>query len=44
LLFTQALSDYGTTVYGGFSNMSYDTTASNFDDINGIFMGATVNF
>lgn len=44
LLFTQSLSDYGTTVYGGFSNLSYDTTASNFDDINGFFMGAKVDF
>jgi len=44
LLFTQALSDYGTTVYGGFSNLSYDTTASNFDDISGFFMGAKVDF
>lgn len=44
LLFAQSLSDYGTTVYGGFSNLSYDTAASNFDDITGIFMGAQVNF
>lgn len=44
LLFTQSLSDYGTTVYGGFSNLSYDTTASNFDDIDGFFMGAKVDF
>ena len=44
LLFTQSLSDYGTTVYGGFSNLSYDTSATNFDDINGFFMGAVVNF
>jgi len=44
LLFTQSLSDYGTTVYGGFSNLSYDTAATNYDDINGIFLGAQVNF
>jgi hypothetical protein len=44
LLFTQALSDYGTTVYGGYSNLSYDTADSNFDDINGFFMGAVVTF
>ena len=44
LLFQQSLSDYGTTVYGGYSNLSYDTTASNFDDINGFFMGAVVTF
>jgi hypothetical protein len=44
LYFTQSLADYGTTVYGGFSNLSYDTTASNFDDINGFFVGAVVNF
>jgi len=44
LLFTQALSDYGTTVYGGYSNISYDTSLSDFDDINGVFMGAVVNF
>ena len=44
LLFTQSLSDYGTTVYGGFSNLAYDTTATNFDDIDGFFMGAKVDF
>jgi len=44
ILFTQSISDYGTTVYGGYSNMSYDTTATNYDDINGFFMGATVSF
>jgi hypothetical protein len=44
LLVQQSLSDYGTTVYGGFTNMSFDTTASNFDDINGIWFGALVNF
>jgi hypothetical protein len=44
ILFTQSLSDYGTTVYGGFSNLSYDTTASNFDDLNAFFMGAVVAF
>ena len=43
-LFTQALSDYGTSIYGGYSNMSYDTTASNFDDINAFWMGARVTF
>lgn len=44
LLFTQSLSDYGTTVYGGYSNLSYDTAATNYDDINGIFLGASVTF
>ena len=44
LVFAQKLSDYGTTVYGGFSNLSYDTAATNFDDINGVFMGAKVAF
>ena len=44
LLFQQSLSDYGTTVYGGYSNLSYDTTATNFDDINGFFLGAKVDF
>jgi len=43
-LVQQSLSDYGTTVYGGFTNMSFDTTAANFDDINGIWVGALVNF
>jgi len=43
-LVQQSLSDYGTTVYGGFSNLSYDTTAANFDDINGLWIGALVNF
>ena len=44
LLFQQSLSDYGTTVYGGYSKLSYDTTATNFDDINGFFLGAKVDF
>lgn len=43
-LWSQSLKDYGTTVYGGYSNISYDTEASNFDDINGFFMGAKVVF
>jgi hypothetical protein len=43
-LVQQSISDYGTTVYGGFSNMSFDTTAANFDDINGLWIGALVNF
>jgi hypothetical protein len=43
-LVQQSLSDYGTSVYGGFTNMSFDTTASNFDDINGVCFGALVNF
>ena len=43
-LLSQSLSDYGTTVYGGYSNISYDTTLSDFDDINGFFMGAKVVF
>jgi len=44
LLMVQNLKDYGTSVYGGFSNMSYDTTLANFDDITGFFMGAKVTF
>lgn len=43
-LVTQSLSDYGTTVYGGYSNLRYDTTASDFDDINGVFAGVKVDF
>jgi hypothetical protein len=43
-LFTQSLSDYGTSVYGGYSNMSYDTEASDFDDINAFWLGARVTF
>jgi hypothetical protein len=43
-LISQSLKDYGTTVYGGYSNMSYDTALSDFDDINGFFMGAKVVF
>jgi len=44
LLFVQDLKDYGTQVYGGYTNMSYDTTAANFDDIDGVFMGMKVVF
>jgi len=40
----QSLSDYGTSVYGGYSNMSYDTTLNDFDDINGVVMGMRVVF
>jgi len=43
-LLSQSLSDYGTSVYGGYSNIRYDTTLSDFDDINGFFMGAKVVF
>ena len=43
-LVNQGLNDYGTTVYGGFSNIAYDTTLADFDDINGIFMGMKVVF
>ena len=43
-LVVQALSDYGTSVYGGYSNMSYDTTLNDFDDINGVVMGMRVVF
>lgn len=43
-LFVQNLSDYGTQVYGGITNASYDTTAANFDDIRGLFMGMKVVF
>jgi hypothetical protein len=43
-LVNQSLSDYGTTVYGGFSNIAYDTTLADFEDINGIFMGMKVVF
>jgi len=43
-LVNQGVNDYGTTVYGGFSNIAYDTTLSDFDDINGIFMGMKVVF
>jgi hypothetical protein len=41
---TQALSSYGTTIYGGYSHMRYDTTASDFDDLNGVFAGVKVDF
>jgi len=44
LLFTQSLDGYGTTVYGGYSHMAYDTTLANFDDIDGVFMGMKVVF
>jgi hypothetical protein len=44
LLMVQNLKDYGTAIYGGLSNFQYDTAAANFDDINGIFMGAKVSF
>jgi len=40
----QSLSDYGTSVYGGYSNMSYDTTLNDFDDIDGVVMGMRVVF
>ena len=43
-LVNQALSDYGTTIYGGYSNISYDTAASDFDDINGFFIGSRIVF
>jgi len=42
--FVQSLSDYGTSVYGGYSNMAYDTEAADFEDIDGVFMGMRVVF
>jgi hypothetical protein len=44
LLVNQSISDYGTSVYGGYTNMSYDTTATNFDDIDAFWMGVRVTF
>lgn len=44
LLVNQSISDYGTSVYGGYSNLSYDTTASDFDDIDAFWMGVRVTF
>ena len=43
-LVQQSLSDYGTSVYGGFQNLTYDTTLNNFDDIQTLFMGMKVKF
>ena len=43
-LINQSLSDYGTTIYGGYSNISYDTASSDFDDINGFFIGSRIVF
>jgi hypothetical protein len=43
-LVQQSLSDYGTSVYGGFQNLTYDTTLNNFDDIRVLFMGMKVKF
>jgi len=44
LLFQQSLSDYGTSIYGGFENLTYDTTLNNFDDIQAISLGMKVKF
>jgi len=44
VMFVQNLSDYGTSVYGGFTQMELDTTAANFDDIAGAFVGMRVVF
>ena len=44
LLAVQDISDYGTSVYGGYSHMTYDTTLADFDDMDGIFMGMKVVF
>ncbi len=38
------LSDYGTTLYGGIENVSYDTTATNYDDLTAGWVGIKVTF
>lgn len=43
-LVEQSLSDYGTSIYGGVTSVSYDTTATNFDDVTAGWIGAKVVF
>ncbi len=40
----QALSDYGTSVYGGYEHHTYDTSAANFDSVSAFFAGVKVDF
>lgn len=40
----QALTDYGTTIYGGYEHFAYDTNAGNFDEVNGGVVGLKVTF
>jgi hypothetical protein len=44
LMFVQNLSDYGTQVYGGVTQLEYDTTLADFDDIAGMWLGMRVVF
>jgi hypothetical protein len=44
LLVNQNVSDYGTSIYGGYTNASYDTSLSDFDDIDAFWMGVRVTF
>jgi hypothetical protein len=43
-LVEQSLADYGTSIYGGISQVSYDTTAANFDDVTAGWVGVKVVF
>ncbi len=38
------LSDYGTSIYGGVSNLDYDTTLTKYDDLTSGWVGIRVNF
>jgi hypothetical protein len=40
----QSLSDYGTTVYAGLTQMQYDTAAANYEDITAGWVGVKVAF
>ena len=40
----QTLTDYGTSVYGGYEHFEYDTSLGNFDNVTGGVIGLKVTF
>ncbi|NQV47863.1 MAG: porin [Rhodospirillaceae bacterium] len=41
---TQSLSDYGTDIYAGISQQTYDTSTANYEDITAGWVGVKVSF
>jgi len=41
---TQSLSDYGTSIYAGISQQTYDTSTANYEDITSGWVGVKVAF
>jgi hypothetical protein len=44
LLVQQSLADYGTSIYGGITQIDYSTTATKYDDVTAGWVGVKVDF